>query len=118
MEEHKVVYESIDHKYSLANSDVRIESVNIVGDRPVKNDAGEMSMREEAKHNTGAAHMKGLSTLISSSDLSNIQLLEGPPITLNILTWSGLQIRVRIGKLFSSFFIQNICCVYSKELSQ
>ena len=31
---------------------------------------------------------------------------------------SGLQIRVRIGKLFSLFLIQNICCGYSKEPSQ
>ena len=31
---------------------------------------------------------------------------------------SGLQIRVRIGKLFSLFLMQNICCGYSKEPSQ
>ena len=31
---------------------------------------------------------------------------------------SGLQIRVRIGKLFSLILIQNICCGYSKEPSQ
>ena len=31
---------------------------------------------------------------------------------------TGLQIRVRIGKLFSLFLIQNICCGYSKELSR
>ena len=31
---------------------------------------------------------------------------------------SGLQKRVRIGKLFSLFPIQNICCGYSKEPSQ
>ena len=30
---------------------------------------------------------------------------------------TGLQIRVRIGKLVSLFLIQNICCEYSKELS-
>ena len=30
----------------------------------------------------------------------------------------GLQIRVHIGKLFSLFLIQNICCGYSKEQSQ
>ena len=32
--------------------------------------------------------------------------------------WSGLQIKVRIGKSFSLFRIQNICCGYSKEPSQ
>ena len=31
---------------------------------------------------------------------------------------TGLQIRVHIGKLFSLFLIQNICCGYSKEPSQ
>ena len=31
---------------------------------------------------------------------------------------TGLQIRVRIGNLFSLFLIQNICCGYSKEPSQ
>ena len=31
---------------------------------------------------------------------------------------SGLQIRVRIGQLFSLFLIQNICCGCSKEASQ
>ena len=31
---------------------------------------------------------------------------------------SGLQIRVHIGKLFSLFLIQNICCGYSKESSR
>ena len=31
---------------------------------------------------------------------------------------SGLQIRVRIGKLFSLFLVQNICCGYPKEPSQ
>ena len=30
----------------------------------------------------------------------------------------GLQIRVRIVKIFSLFLNQNICCGYSKELSQ
>ena len=31
---------------------------------------------------------------------------------------SGHQIRVPIGKLFSLFLIQNICCEYSNERSQ
>ena len=36
---------------------------------------------------------------------------------LDLIT-TGLQIRVRIGKLFSLFLIQNICCGYLKEPSQ
>ena len=43
----KVVYEGIDHKSSdvfhLANQ-MRKENVDVVGDKPVKNDTGEMSM--------------------------------------------------------------------------
>ena len=32
-------------------------------------------------------------------------------------TFTGLQIRVRLGKLFSLFLLQNICFGYSKEPS-
>ena len=49
-----MVYEGIDHKSSdifrLANQ-MRKENVDVVGDKPVKNDTGEMSMSEEAKQN-------------------------------------------------------------------
>ena len=34
------------------------------------------------------------------------------------MAFSGLQIRVRIGKLIPLLLIQNICCGYSKEPSQ
>ena len=40
------------------------------------------------------------------------------PFTISTLHAAGLQIRVRIGKLFSLFLIRNICCGYSKEPSQ
>ena len=53
----KVVYEGIDHKSSdifrLANQ-MRKENVDVVGDKPVKNDTGEMSMSEEPKQNAWA----------------------------------------------------------------
>ena len=39
-------------------------------------------------------------------------------LLLLLLLLSGLQKRVRIGKLFSLFLIQNVCCRYSKETSQ
>ena len=59
----KVVYEGIDHKSSdifrLANQ-MRKENVDVVGDNPVKNDAGEMSMSEEAKQNARAEHYERL----------------------------------------------------------
>ena len=55
----KVVYDGIDHKSSvifrLANQ-MRIQNVDVVGDKPVKNDDGEMSMSEEAKQNAWAEH--------------------------------------------------------------
>ena len=54
-----VVYEGIDHKSSdilrLANQ-MRKENVDVVGDKPVKNDTGEMSMSEKAKQNAWAEH--------------------------------------------------------------
>ena len=37
---------------------------------------------------------------------------------LQMYTFTGLQIRVRIGKLFFLFLNQNICCGCSKERSQ
>ena len=54
-----MVYEGIDHKSSdifrLANH-MREENVDVVGDKPVKNDAGGMAMIEEAKQNVWAEH--------------------------------------------------------------
>ena len=62
----KVVYEGIDHKSSdifrLANQ-MRKENVDVVGDKPVKNNTGEMSMSEEANRMRGLNIMKGFSTL-------------------------------------------------------
>ena len=37
---------------------------------------------------------------------------------INSLHATGLQIREPIGKLFSLFLTQNICCGYSKEQSR
>ena len=55
----KMVYDGIDHKLSdifrLANQ-MRKENVDVVGDKPVKNDTGEMSMSKEAKQNAWAEH--------------------------------------------------------------
>ena len=49
-----MVYEGIDLKSSdifRLPKQMRKENVDIVGDKPVKHDAGEMSMSEEAKQN-------------------------------------------------------------------
>ena len=60
----KVVYEGIDHKSSdifrLAN---QMRKENVVGDKPVKNDTGEMSMSEGVKQNAWAEHYERLLNL-------------------------------------------------------
>ena len=89
----KVVYGGIyqnDHKSSdnfrLANQ-MKKENVDVVGNKPVKNDAGEMSMSEEAKQNAWAEHYERLLNVEFDWDndhLSNEPLLEGPPIPITI----------------------------------
>ena len=86
----KVVYEGIDHKSSdifrLANQ-MRKENVDVVGDKPVKNDTGEMSMSEEAKQNAWAEHYERLLNVEFDWDpdhLSNEPSLEGLPIPITI----------------------------------
>ena len=44
----KKVYEKSSEVYRLANQ-FRRENTDVVGDKPVKNDAGEMSMSEDSK---------------------------------------------------------------------
>ena len=59
----KVVYKGIDHKWSdifcLANQ-MRKKNVDVVGDKPVRNDAGAMSLSKEAKQNGWAEHYERL----------------------------------------------------------
>ena len=88
----KVVYEGIDHKSSdifrLANQ-MRKENVNVVGDKPVKNDTGEMSMSKEAKQNAWAEHYERLLNVEfdwGPDHLSNEPQLEGP-LSQSLLTW-------------------------------
>ena len=86
----KVVYDGIDHKssdiFSLTKQ-MRKENVDVVGDKPVKNDAGEMSMSEEAKQNVWAEHYERLLNVEFDWDpdhLSNEPPLEGSPIPITI----------------------------------
>ena len=62
----KKVYENIDPKssevYLLANQ-FRRENADVVGDKPVKNDAGEMSMREDSKQKACLEHYQSFSML-------------------------------------------------------
>ena len=60
----KAVYENIDPKsseiFSLANQ-MRGENVDVVGDKPVRNDAGEMYLSEEAKQKAWLETMRDFS---------------------------------------------------------
>ena len=59
----KKVYENIDPKssevYRLANQ-FRRENTDVVGDKPGKNDAGELSMREDSKQKAWLEHYQRL----------------------------------------------------------
>ena len=66
---------------------MRKENVDVVGDKPVKNDTGEISMSEEAKQNAWAEHYERLLNVEFDWDpdhLSNDPLLEGPPIPITV----------------------------------
>ena len=86
----KVVYDGIDHKFSdifPPTNQMRKENVDAVGDKPVKNDAREMSMSKEAKQNAWAEHYERLLSVEfewDSDHLSNEPQLEGPPIPITI----------------------------------
>ena len=66
---------------------MRKENIDVVGDKPVKNDAGKMSMSEEAKQNAWAEDYERLLNVEFEWDpdhLSNEPLLEGLPIPIAI----------------------------------
>ena len=84
----KVVYEGIDHKLSdifCLASQMRKENVYVVGDKPVKNDTGEMSMSEEAKQNAWAEHYERL--LNVEIDWDSDHLSNEPSLSQSLLTW-------------------------------
>ena len=100
----KVVYDGTDHKSSdifrLANQ-IRKENVDVVGNKPVKNDAGEMSMSEEAKQNAWAEHYKRLLNVEFDWDpdhLSNKPPLKGPPIPITIYMVKKAISKIKSGK--------------------
>ena len=100
----KAVYDGIDHKLSdifhLANQ-IRKENVDVVGDKPVKKGAGEMSISEEAKQNAWAEHYERLLNVEFDWDtdhLSNKQTLEGPPIPVTIDMVKKTISKMKLGK--------------------
>ena len=66
----KKVYENIDPKssevYRLANQ-FRRENTDVVGDKPVKNDAGEMSMSEDSKQKAWLEHYQRLLSVLTGT---------------------------------------------------
>ena len=75
------VYENIDPKssevYCLANQ-FRRENANVVGDKSVKNDAGEISMSEDSKQKAWLEHNQRL--LKVEFDCDPDHLLDEPPV--------------------------------------
>ena len=86
----KEVYKNIDPKssevYCLANK-LRKENADVVGDKPVKNDAGEMSMSGDSKRKAWLEHYQRLLNAEFDWDqnhLSDDLPVEGPPIPITI----------------------------------
>ena len=86
----KEVYKNIDPKsselYRLANQ-FRKENADVVGDKPVKKDAGEMSMSDDSKQKAWLEHYHGLLNAEfdwDPSHLSDESPVEGPPIPITI----------------------------------
>ena len=86
----KKVYDNIDPKssevYRLANQ-FRRENTDVLGDKPVKNDAEEMSMREDSKQKAWLEHYQRLLNVEFDWDpdhLSDEPPVEGPPIPITI----------------------------------
>ena len=70
--------------YRLANQ-FRKENANVVGDKPVKNDAGEMSMSDDSKQKAWLEHYQRLLNAKFDWDpnhLSDELPVEGPPIPI------------------------------------
>ena len=72
--------------YHLANQ-FRRENADVIGDKPVKNDAGEMSMSEDSKQKAWLEHYQRLLNVEfdwNPDHLSDEPPVEGPPIPITI----------------------------------
>ena len=86
----KKVYENIDSKssevYRLANQ-FRRKNTDVVGDKSVKNDAGEMSMSKDSKQKAWLEHYQRLLNIEFDWDPDHMSYqppVEGPPIPITI----------------------------------
>ena len=86
----KGVYKNIDSKssevYRLVNQ-FRRENADVIGDKPVKNDAGEMLISEDSKWKAWLEHYQRLLNAEFDWDLNHLSdepPVEGPPIPITI----------------------------------
>ena len=100
----KKVYENIDPKssevYHLANQ-FRRENADVVGDKLVRNDAGEMSMGEVSKQKAWLEHYQRLLNVEIDWDpdhLSDKPPVEGPPIPVTIDMVKKAISQMKVGK--------------------
>ena len=80
---------------------IRKENVDVVGDKPAKNNAGKMSMSEDAKQNAWAEHYeKFLNAEFdwNPDNLSNQPQLEGPPFPITIDMVKKAMSKMKSGK--------------------
>ena len=100
----KEVYKNIDSKssevYRLANQ-FRRENADVVGDKPMTNDAGEMSMSEDSKQKAWLEHYQRLLNAEFDWDLNHLSdesPVEGPPIPVTIDMVKKAISQMKVGK--------------------
>ena len=103
-EANKKVYENIDPKssevYHLANQ-FRRENADVVGDKLVKNDAGEMSVSKDSKQKARLEHFQRLLDIEFDWDqdhLSDEPPVEGPAIPITIYIVKKAISQMKAGK--------------------
>ena len=86
----KQIFENVDPRssdvYRLANQMRRVNA-DVVGDKPVRNDAGEMSVDQEAKEKAWLEHYERLLNVEFDWDpnhLSDEPPVEGPPVPITV----------------------------------
>ena len=98
------IYENIDPKssevYRLANQ-FRRENTDVVGDKPVKNDAGEMPMSEDSKQKAWLEHYQRLLNVEFDWDPDHLSYqppVEDPPIPVTIVMVKKAISQMKAGK--------------------
>ena len=83
----RILTPSLQKSTALLTSLFRRENTDVVGDKPVKNDAGEMSMSEESKQKAWLEHYQNLPNLEFDWDPDHLSYqppVESPPIPITI----------------------------------